>query len=188
MSSSLFIIYRHHRYIYFHCFLSLLLSLQNHEIHELDIYTQYLISIQVFNPEGIGPATNVVVMTDEGSKYKLFITLFRTLHRRQYHGTHIKCYLWAYVNGFMSWRIAMGLCAYYSAATNICWHVLKYLKRIFHLFSLEISTEACRMELINGREMLLLCSHSSREFFHMPWSERDKFYNYCNFMEGWRKI
>lgn len=75
MSSSLFIIHRHHRYIYFHCFLSLLLSLQNHEIHELDIYTQYLISIQVFNPEGIGPATNVVVMTDEGSKYKLFITL-----------------------------------------------------------------------------------------------------------------
>ena len=88
MSSSLFIIHRHHRFIFL-----LLLSLQNHEIHELDIYTQYLISIQVFNPEGIGPATNVVVMTDEGSKYKLFITFLHTLHRRQYHGTHIKSYL-----------------------------------------------------------------------------------------------
>jgi hypothetical protein len=43
----------------------------------LETYTQYLISIQVFNPEGIGPPTNIVVMTDEGSKYKLFITLFQ---------------------------------------------------------------------------------------------------------------
>lgn len=41
---------------------------QSHEIHDLDTYTQYLISIQVFNPEGLGPATSVVVMTDEGGK------------------------------------------------------------------------------------------------------------------------
>ena len=41
---------------------------QSHEIHDLDIYTQYLISIQVFNPEGLGPPTSVVVMTDEGGK------------------------------------------------------------------------------------------------------------------------
>jgi receptor-type tyrosine-protein phosphatase gamma len=41
---------------------------QSHEIHDLEIYTQYLISLQVFNPEGLGPATNVVVMTDEGGK------------------------------------------------------------------------------------------------------------------------
>lgn len=43
-------------------------SLQSHEIHDLEIYTQYLISIQVFNPEGLGPATSVVVMTDEGGE------------------------------------------------------------------------------------------------------------------------
>lgn len=43
-------------------------SPQNHEIHDLDIYTQYLISIQVFNPEGLGPITSVVVMTDEGGE------------------------------------------------------------------------------------------------------------------------
>jgi receptor-type tyrosine-protein phosphatase gamma len=41
---------------------------QSHEIHELETYTQYLISIQVFNPEGNGPATNVAIMTDEGGK------------------------------------------------------------------------------------------------------------------------
>lgn len=49
-------------------FLLLSFRLQNHEIHDLDIYTQYLISIQVFNPEGLGPATSVVVMTDEGGE------------------------------------------------------------------------------------------------------------------------
>lgn len=48
---------------------------QSHEIHDLDIYTQYLISIQVFNPEGLGPVTSVVVMTDEGGKYIFFMNL-----------------------------------------------------------------------------------------------------------------
>ncbi|CRK87824.1 CLUMA_CG001612, isoform A [Clunio marinus] len=43
-------------------------SVESHEIHDLEIYTQYLISIQVFNPEGLGPATSVVVMTDEGEQ------------------------------------------------------------------------------------------------------------------------
>lgn len=46
----------------------ILLYLQSHEIHDLDTYTQYLISIHVFNPEGIGPAMNICVMTDEGGK------------------------------------------------------------------------------------------------------------------------
>ena len=32
----------------------------------MQIFTQYLVSVQVFNPEGLGPATTVVVMTDEG--------------------------------------------------------------------------------------------------------------------------
>lgn len=43
-------------------------TLQSHEIHNLDTYTQYLVSLQVFNPEGPGPATTVLVMTDEGGK------------------------------------------------------------------------------------------------------------------------
>ena len=35
-------------------------------IQGLEIYTQYLVSVQVVNPEGLGPASTVVVMTDEG--------------------------------------------------------------------------------------------------------------------------
>ena len=30
------------------------------------VFTQYLVSLEVRNPEGGGPATTVVVMTDEG--------------------------------------------------------------------------------------------------------------------------
>jgi len=41
---------------------------QNHSIHNLDTFTQYLVSLQVFNPEGHGPASTVTVMTDEGGK------------------------------------------------------------------------------------------------------------------------
>lgn len=43
-------------------------TIQSHEIHGLETYTQYLVSLQVFNPEGPGPATTVLVMTDEGGK------------------------------------------------------------------------------------------------------------------------
>ncbi|KAI4504305.1 hypothetical protein M0802_000776 [Mischocyttarus mexicanus] len=43
-------------------------AVDNHSIHELKTYTQYLVSLQVFNPEGHGPATTVSVMTDEGGK------------------------------------------------------------------------------------------------------------------------
>jgi len=43
---------------------------QNHSIHNLDTFTQYLVSLQVFNPEGHGPASTVTVMTDEGGKYE----------------------------------------------------------------------------------------------------------------------
>jgi len=53
---------------FYYLFFFLFFSLQSHEIHDLDTYTQYLISIHVFNPEGIGPATNIGVMTDEGGK------------------------------------------------------------------------------------------------------------------------
>ncbi|XP_038105916.1 tyrosine-protein phosphatase 99A isoform X1 [Culex quinquefasciatus] len=41
-------------------------TVESHEIHNLETYTQYLVSIQVFNPEGLGPPTTVLVMTDEG--------------------------------------------------------------------------------------------------------------------------
>ena len=39
---------------------------EKYTIQRLQIFTQYLVSVQVFNPEGLGPATTVVVMTDEG--------------------------------------------------------------------------------------------------------------------------
>jgi receptor-type tyrosine-protein phosphatase gamma len=43
-------------------------------IQKLTIFTQYLVSLQVYNPEGLGPSTTVVVMTDEGGEK--FINLF----------------------------------------------------------------------------------------------------------------
>eukprot|EP00094_Tigriopus_californicus_P008553 TCALIF_08244-PA protein Name:"Protein of unknown function" AED:0.77 eAED:0.79 QI:0/0/0/0.5/1/1/2/0/143 len=39
---------------------------QEYTIDGLETYTQYLVSLKVFNPEGNGPETIVVVMTDEG--------------------------------------------------------------------------------------------------------------------------
>ena len=44
-------------------------SMVKFTIQKLDIFTQYLVSLQVVNPEGLGPSTTVVVMTDEGGKY-----------------------------------------------------------------------------------------------------------------------
>jgi hypothetical protein len=44
------------------------LSGQSHEITNLETFTQYLVSIQVFNPEGLGPSSTVLIMTDEGSE------------------------------------------------------------------------------------------------------------------------
>ena len=32
------------------------------------MFTQYLVSLRVYNPEGAGPDTIVVVMTDEGGQ------------------------------------------------------------------------------------------------------------------------
>ena len=37
-------------------------------ILDLSPFTQYLVSLQVVNPAGLGPPTKVVVMTDEGGK------------------------------------------------------------------------------------------------------------------------
>ena len=39
---------------------------QSYTLQGLEVYTQYLVSVRVFNPEGPGPETIVVVMTDEG--------------------------------------------------------------------------------------------------------------------------
>mgnify|MGYP001179201246 FL=1 len=35
-------------------------------IKSLRVFTQYLVSLEVRNPEGLGPGTTVVVMTEEG--------------------------------------------------------------------------------------------------------------------------
>lgn len=48
----------------------------------METYTQYLVSLQVFNPEGPGPATTVLVMTDEGGECFFFLILFR-VERKQ---------------------------------------------------------------------------------------------------------
>ena len=38
-------------------------------IQDLTSFTQYLVSLRVINPAGLGPETKVVVMTDEGGMY-----------------------------------------------------------------------------------------------------------------------
>jgi len=49
--------------------------LQSHEIQNLQTYTQYKVTVQVFNPEGLGPETTILVMTDEGGEYTTPILL-----------------------------------------------------------------------------------------------------------------
>ena len=41
-------------------------------IQDLTSFTQYLVSLRVINPAGLGPETKVVVMTDEGGTYLQF--------------------------------------------------------------------------------------------------------------------
>nr|XP_053639721.1 tyrosine-protein phosphatase 99A-like [Cherax quadricarinatus] len=41
-------------------------GVNSHVVQGLRTYTQYLVALQVFNPEGDGPTTTVAVMTDEG--------------------------------------------------------------------------------------------------------------------------
>ena len=43
-------------------------TFQSHTLEDLAVFTQYLVSLRVFNPEGAGPDTIVVVMTDEGGE------------------------------------------------------------------------------------------------------------------------
>lgn len=48
--------------------------LQTYTIKNLRPFTQYLVSLQVTNPEGAGPPSTIAVMTDEGGekRYELF--------------------------------------------------------------------------------------------------------------------
>ncbi|XP_067128847.1 tyrosine-protein phosphatase 99A-like isoform X4 [Centruroides vittatus] len=41
-------------------------TVRGYTIRNLATFTQYIVSVQVFNPEGDGPPTSVAVMTDEG--------------------------------------------------------------------------------------------------------------------------
>ncbi|OXA52432.1 Protein sidekick-2 [Folsomia candida] len=43
-------------------------NIESYIIQKLMTFTQYLVSLQVFNPEGLGPPTTVAVITDEGGK------------------------------------------------------------------------------------------------------------------------
>ena len=45
-------------------------------ILDLSPFTQYLASLQVVNPAGLGPPTKVVVMTDEGGKFVVGTVIF----------------------------------------------------------------------------------------------------------------
>ena len=54
--------------------------LQSHTLTGLAVYTQYLLSIKVYNPEGSGPETIVVVMTDEGGQLYSIINMCDMFH------------------------------------------------------------------------------------------------------------
>lgn len=63
---------------------------QSHEIHNLETYTQYLVSLQVFNPEGPGPATTVLVMTDEGGEfYSVFSYIYYSSLKPKSKANHL---------------------------------------------------------------------------------------------------
>ena len=52
-----------------------MLSFQSYTLTGLNTYTQYLVSLKAYNPDGDGPETIVVVMTDEGGKWILFFSV-----------------------------------------------------------------------------------------------------------------
>ena len=61
-------------------------------ILDLSPFTQYLVSLQVVNPAGLGPPTKVVVMTDEGGK--LLSELWFSLHQQLGHAWYKINYSW----------------------------------------------------------------------------------------------
>ena len=54
--------------------------MQSHTLTGLVMYTQYLLSIKVYTPEGSGPDTIVVVMTDEGGQLYSIKNMFDMFH------------------------------------------------------------------------------------------------------------
>ena len=52
-------------------------------ILDLSPFTQYLVSLQVVNPAGLGPPTKVVVMTDEGGKLLFTVWKFKNFPATQ---------------------------------------------------------------------------------------------------------
>ena len=48
----------------------------SHDIQNLVPFSKYLMSVQVVNPEGLGPAATVEVSTDEGGNTKHFLVFF----------------------------------------------------------------------------------------------------------------
>ena len=64
-------------------------------ILDLSPFTQYLVSLQVVNPAGLGPPTKVVVMTDEGGK--LLSELWFLLHQQLGNAWYKINYSWKQV-------------------------------------------------------------------------------------------
>ena len=78
-------------YEHLNIFLNISLHLnmfQSHTLEELSVFTQYLVSLRVFNPEGAGPDTIVVVMTDEGGDHHHH----NHHHHQHHHHYHRRCY------------------------------------------------------------------------------------------------
>ncbi|EDV90762.1 GH14308 [Drosophila grimshawi] len=65
------------------CILIFTFPLQSHEIQNLQTYTQYKVTVQVFNPEGLGPETTILVMTDEGGEFFTYFQQFKMCCRHQ---------------------------------------------------------------------------------------------------------
>jgi hypothetical protein len=61
--------------------------LQSYTLEGLAVYTQYLVSLKVYNPEGSGPETIVVVMTDEGGESFLHERML--LHNIKQHNVNV---------------------------------------------------------------------------------------------------
>ncbi len=49
---------------------------QDFVIKDLKPFTQYVVSLAVRNPQGVGPASTVVVMTDEGGIQRYILLLY----------------------------------------------------------------------------------------------------------------
>lgn len=148
--------------------------LQSHEIHDLETYTQYLVSIQVFNPEGLGPPTTVLVMTDEGGKimtkhFSIFRnddeTLARSSERMRMFIACCCCCLYRLQNcGCLFWAVlslSLGLLQNRTSHTFIMQSQLPF--RIYCRFSLMQRNDTTRFHISHSG---LVVSLSVRRFSH----------------------